>query len=312
MRMARAYASTIVDAPVEAVWATVRDFNGLPDWNPGVADSEIEDGLDSDVVGCIRSFHLGDGTHVRERLLSLDDSCYRFSYNFEKPAFPVENYLAGMELIPVTKTDQTFVQWWATFDERNEDAGRFVDIVSRDVFAAGLKSLADKTGGSTAPEDAERWQGLRPAKVFTSSVIGGPVDAVWARIRDFAGMGEWHEDVTGMHMEDGERADKISGVRDFLFEDAALREQLTYLSDTRHAFRYRILTSPMPWLNYHAGARLYPISDTDRTFAVWTADWVASPQDDLELIPNVHQNVFQKAFDAVDERFFGALTGGSR
>jgi len=304
--MARAYASTIIDAPVETVWALVRDFNGLPNWNPGIADSEIEDGLDADVVGCVRSFHLTDGTHVRERLLSLDDSRYTFTYNFETPAFPVENYLAGLALLPVTKTDRTFVQWWATFDERAEDSGKFVEIVSRDVFAAGLKTLADHARGRTVPEDAERWQGLRPAKVFTSSVIDGPLDAVWNRIRDFAGMGGWHDDVTKMHMEDGARADKISGVRDFLFEDAALREQLTYLSDTEHTFRYRILTSPMPWLNYHAGARLYPVSDTDRTFAVWTADWVASPEDDLELIPNVQENVFQKAFDTVGARFFGA------
>jgi hypothetical protein len=304
--MAKAYSSTIVDAPVEAAWEIVRDFNGLPDWNPGVADSEIEDGLDADVVGCVRSFHLGDGTHVRERLLSLDDSRYSFSYNFEKPAFPVENYIAGMQLMPVTKTDQTFVQWWATFDERPEDAGKFVEIISRDVFGAGLAALAAKAQGATAPEGAERWQGLRPAKVFTSSVIGGPVDQVWARIRDFAGMGGWHDDITKMHMEKGARSDKISGVRDFRFADGPIREELTFLSDTEHAFRYRILTSTVPWLNYHAGARLYPVSDTDRTFAVWTADWVASPQDDVELIPNVHENVFQKAFDTVDERFFGA------
>jgi uncharacterized protein YndB with AHSA1/START domain len=303
--MAKAYASRIVDAPVEAVWDVVRDFNALPKWNPGVTDSEIEDGLASDVVGCIRSFHLTDGTHVRERLLSLDDSRYSFTYNFEKPAFPVANYVAGMELIPVTNTDQTFVQWQATFDEKPEDAGKYVDIISNNVFAAGLKALAGKAAGRSAPEGAQRWQGLRPAKVFTSSVIGGPVEEVWATIRDFAGMGGWHDDITKMHMIDGERSDKVSGVRDFLFGDGALWEQLTYLSDSDYAFRYRILKSPMPWLNYHAGPRLYPITDTNRTFAVWTADWVASPQDDLELIPNVHENVFQKAFDTVDRRFFG-------
>ena len=307
--MAKAYSSTIIEAPVEAVWAIARDFNGLPDWNRSIVSSEIEDGLDSDVVGCVRSFHLGDGTHVRERLLSLDDSRYTFTYNFEKPAFPVENYVAGMEMIPVTKTDHTFVQWCATFDESPADAGKFVDIVSRDVFGAGLKSLADKARGRVAPAGAQRWQGLRPAKVFTSSVIGGPVNEVWARIRDFAGMGGWHDDITRMHMADGVRADKVSGVRDFLFGNDALSEQLTYLSDTEHAFRYRILESPMPWLNYHAGPRLYPISDTDRTFAVWTADWTASPQDDLQLIPDVHENVFQKAFDTVDERFFGGNGG---
>lgn len=304
--MAKAYASTIIEAPVEAVWATVRDFDALPKWNPAVTDSEIEGGMASDVVGCIRSFHLGDGTHVRERLLSLDDSRYSFTYNFEKPAFPVENYVAGMELIPVTNGDRTFVQWWAHFDEKPEDKGRFVEIVSKDVFAAGLSALAAKAKGAEAREGTQRWQGLRPAKVFTSSVIGGPIAGVWAKMRDFAGMGGWHDDITKMHMIDGVRSDKVSGVRDFLFGEGALWEELTYLSDTDHAFRYRILKSPMPWLNYHAGARLYPVTDTNRTFAVWTADWTASPQDDLELIPNVHENVFQKAFDTLDQRYFKA------
>lgn len=302
--MAKAYASTIIHAPVEAVWATVRDFNALPEWNPAVTDSEIEDGMASDVVGCVRSFHLGDGSHVRERLLSLDDSRYSFSYNFETPAFPVENYVAGMELIPVTNGDHTFVQWWAEFDEKPEDKGKFVEIVSTNVFAAGLSALAAKVKGTQSPEGSQRWQGLRPAKVFTSSVIGGPIGDVWAKMRDFAGMDGWHDDITKMHMIDGVRSDKVSGVRDFLFGDGALWEELTYLSDTDHAFRYRILKSPMPWLNYHAGARLYPVTDTNRTFAVWTADWTASPQDDLELIPNVHENVFQKAFDTLDQRFF--------
>lgn len=305
--MARAFASTVIEAPVEAVWAVARDFNGLPDWNPGVTRSEIEGGLDADVVGCIRSFVLADGTPVRERLLSLDDSRYAFTYNFETPAFPVENYVAGMELIPVTNGNRTFVQWWATFDERPGDTGKYVDIVSRLVFAGGLKALAAKTGGRKAPDDAQRWQGLRPAKVFTSSVISAPVGEVWTRMRDFAGMGGWHDDITAMHMIDGVRSDKLSGVRDFLFGEGRLQEQLTYLSDTDTAFRYRILKSPMPWLNYHAGARLYPVSDRDQTFAVWTADWTASPQDDLELIPNVHGNVFQKAFDTLE-----AQTGSSR
>jgi uncharacterized protein YndB with AHSA1/START domain len=302
--MARAYASRIIGAPVEAVWDVVRDFNALPKWNPGVRDSEIEDGLAADVVGCVRNFHLGDGTHVRERLLSLDDSRYSFSYNFETPAFPVENYVAGMELIPVTKTNETFVQWWATFDEAPADKGKYVDIVSTAVFAAGLDALAEKAQGHPAPEGAVRWQGLRPAKVFASSVIGGPVDAVWAQIRDFAGMGGWHDQITEMVMLDGVRSDKVSGVRDFLFGEGRLWEQLTYLSDADRAFRYRILKSPMPWLNYHAGPRLYPITATDQTFAVWTADWTAAPEDDLVLIPTVHEQVFQKAFDTIDQRWF--------
>jgi uncharacterized protein YndB with AHSA1/START domain len=304
--MARAFASTIIDAPVEAVWDVVRNFNGLPNWKPGVTESTIEDGLDPDVVGCIRSFRLADGTHVRERLLSLDDSLYRYSYNFETPAFPVENYVTTLELIPVTKTDQTFMQVWATFDEAPQDKGKYERLISQEVFAADLRALAGRLAGRAAPEGVQRWQGMRPAKVFVSSVIGAPVETVWERLRDFAGMGSYHEDMKAMHMLDGARSDRVSAVRDFLVPDGRLWEQLTYMSDAERAFRYKILKSPSPWLNYHSGPRLYPISDTDRTLAIWTADWTATPEDDLKLIPHVHNAVFQKAFDTLDAQLSGS------
>lgn len=302
--MAKAYASTIIDAPVQRVWAEVRDFNALPNWNPAIVESEIEGGQSADEVGCIRSFRLTDGTHVRERLLSLDDSRYRFTYNFEKPAFPVKNYRAGMELIPVSKTGGTFVQWWAEFDEAPEDAGKYTETISKHVFAAGLAALGKKIGGEKNTADVdELWQGLRPAKVFTSSPIAAPLEAVWAKMRDFAGMDSWHPDIHNMEMIDGVASDKVSGIRDFMFGEGRLWEQLTQLSDTDHSFRYRILKSPMPWLNYHAGARLYPVSDSNTTFAVWTADWYADPIDDLHLVPTVQASVFQLALDTLESHF---------
>ncbi|HTU56002.1 MAG TPA: SRPBCC family protein, partial [Acetobacteraceae bacterium] len=79
--MARAYASRIIPTPVEAVWQITRDFNALPFWHPAIEQSEIEEGRDADAVGAIRSFVLTDGSHVRERLLELDDCRYRFRYN---------------------------------------------------------------------------------------------------------------------------------------------------------------------------------------------------------------------------------------
>lgn len=302
--MAEALATTIIDAPVETTWAVLRDFNGLPVWNPNVRESVIEDGRDADSVGCIRAFSLGDGTFVRERLLELDDSRYRMAYNFETPAFPVENYLASLDLIPVTNGDKTFVRWWASFDEAAGDRGKYSALISEAVFAGGLKALAGYVAQHGAQiAGVQRWQGLRPAKVFTSSVIHAPLQTVWEKMRDFAGMKHWHDDIAQMEMINGVRSDKVSGVRDFLFGGGQLHEQLTRLSDQDHAFRYRILKSQMPWLNYHAGAQLYPLTDTGDTFAVWTADWTAAPQDDLDLIPNVHDNVFQKAFDTLDHQF---------
>ena len=303
--MARAQASRIIDAPVEAVWAAVRDFDALPSWVPAITRSSIEGGLDADVVGCVRAIHLGEQL-VRERLLMLDDTRYRFAYNFETPAFPVENYVAEFELIPVTDGDRCFARWSADFDEAPQDAGRYERIVSRDVFAAGLESLSALVAGRQTPGDAPRWQGDRPAKVFCSSVLHAPVEAAWSRMRDFAGMAEWHPEISAMTMLGGVRPDKVSGERDFRFGRGHLNERLTLLCDRSHAFAYRITASDTPWLNYHAAARLRPISATGETFAVWTADWTASPEDDLRLIPMVHTDVFQKAFDTLNQRYFFA------
>jgi hypothetical protein len=303
--MARAYASTIIDAPVETVWDVVRDFNALPQWHPAIGSSEIEGGLAADVVGCIRAIRVGEAL-VRERLLTLDDSRYRFAYSFITPAFPVENYEAEFELIPVTDGDRCFARWSAEFDEKPEDRGKYVAIVSNDVFAAGLKALAERASGRAVPSGAVRWQSFRPAKVFCSAVINGPIDAVWSRMRDFAGMDQWHPDLSDMHMLEGARADRVSGVRAFRLGEGKLEEQLTLLCDRTHAFRYKINISPMPWLNYHAGARLHPVTSSGKTFAVWTADWVAAPNDDVNLIPTIHQNVFQKAFDTLNTRYFAA------
>lgn len=96
--MAEAPASAAIAAPAEAVREIVRDFEALPSWVPGPGPCRIEDGLAPDAVGCIRAFQLGGGTPVRERLTMLDDS----RYAFVTPAFPVEDYQAAFQLIPVT------------------------------------------------------------------------------------------------------------------------------------------------------------------------------------------------------------------
>ena len=302
--MARAYASIILKAPVETVWSLVRDFNGLPKWAPAIARSKIEGGLDSDVVGCVRSFHTRDGVHIRERLLMLDDANWTFSYNFEKPAFPVKNYVATLRLYPVTQTDETFAEWEAVFDEAPGDERKYERIISREVFAANWKSLAKIIARKKLknPSGEVRWRGGQPNKVWTSRHIKGPVDSAWKVMRDFAGMGKWHSDMKKMHMIDGVRSDKVSGTRDFYAGAAGhLHEQLLHLDDRNRSFSYRITKCDIPWINYVSGPRLWPVTATNTTFGVWTGDWDASPQDDVVLMPRIEQNVYQRAFAGVEK-----------
>lgn len=302
--MARAYASSILKAPVETIWGLMRDFNGLPRWAPGITRSRIEGGRDSDVVGCVRSFRTRDGSHVRERLLTLDDANHTLTYNFEKPAFPVKNYIATLRLYPVTESDRTFAEWEATFDEAPGEEGKYERIISRDVFAANWASLAKIIADKPLkpPKGAVRWKGFSPNKVWTSRVIRAPIEDVWHVMRDFAGMGAWHDEITKMHMLNGVRADKVSGVRDFYFGDGRLNEELLHLCDRTRSFSYRIIKCEIPWLNYVSGPRLWPVTAGNVTFAVWTGDWDASPQDDLILIPQTERNVYQKAFATVEKK----------
>ena len=56
--MARVYVSTVVNARNDRVWARVRDFNGMPNWHPAIAESRIEGGEPADKIGCVRDFRL--------------------------------------------------------------------------------------------------------------------------------------------------------------------------------------------------------------------------------------------------------------
>jgi len=142
--MASIYVSQVIDAQATAVWASIRDFNALPDWHPLIVDSRIEAGLASDQVGCIRAFQLTDGGRIREQLLALSDFDYTFSYAILNSPMPLENYVAIVKVTPVTETNGSFVEWQAEFDCATNDEADLVQMISEDVFAAGLQALQEK------------------------------------------------------------------------------------------------------------------------------------------------------------------------
>jgi hypothetical protein len=144
--MVQAYASSVINAPVDTVWAHIRDFNGLPTWHPAIADSVIEDGRAADAVGCVRSFHLADGGHLRERLLSLSDLDRHCTYSILVSPMPVSSYIATLSARPVTDGSRTFVEWTATFDTPPGLEAEWAHI-AQGVFQAGFDALKERFGG---------------------------------------------------------------------------------------------------------------------------------------------------------------------
>lgn len=140
--MAKAYTSTVVDAPADEVWAYLRDFNGLAKWTGGiVVESEIEDGLSGDQVGAVRSFKLGDGEHLRERMLSHSDVYRMYTYSFEKKPFDVDNYHATLRVRPVTDGNTSFVEWSTTFDCDRDRIAEWEEFFSQEVFQGALNAV---------------------------------------------------------------------------------------------------------------------------------------------------------------------------
>lgn len=144
------------------------------------------------------------------------------------------------------------------------------------------------------------------AKVFVSTVLNAPAARVWARVRDFNGLPGWHPAIAESRIEGGEPPDRIGCVRDFRLRNGdRLREKLLGLSDYDLFCTYSILDSPMPVSNYVATLRLTPVTDGDRTFIEWTAEFDVAPEREAEMIAQIGGGVFQGGFDALKRQFGG-------
>ena len=144
--MARVYISSVIGAPADRIWQTIRDFNALPDWVPAVRESRIEGGQPADQVGCVRAFRLQDGGFLRERLLALSDYDFSVSYAILESPMGVENYIATLKLAPITDGNRTFAEWTAEFDCDPANEADLIDNIGTDVFQAAFDALKARFG----------------------------------------------------------------------------------------------------------------------------------------------------------------------
>lgn len=136
------HASRIIPHPIAKIWPLLRNFNGLPDWHPMIARSQIEDDLCSDQVGAIRSFYTHAGDHIQETLLALDDHRHRVTYNILESHMGVSQYVADIQLLPITANpSQCLMVWTAEFDCASDRAEELARSIEWDVFQAGMKAL---------------------------------------------------------------------------------------------------------------------------------------------------------------------------
>jgi len=133
--------STVIDAPIERVWAVLRDFNSHDQWHGVVDTSRIEGNERSDQVGCIRSFSLKDGNRIREQLLTLDDREHKSTYCIVEATVPLQRYVATVTLKPVTDGNRTFWHWESSFATPPGQERELREMVATGVYEAGFDHL---------------------------------------------------------------------------------------------------------------------------------------------------------------------------
>lgn len=112
--MTRAYASSVLQAPLEPVWNHLRDFSTIDTYLPTVELIEMQGPPDR--VGCVRAArHRETGQVYREKLIALSDAEHSASYT--QLEFPmIDNCVITVGLRPITTSGATFIEWYSDWD----------------------------------------------------------------------------------------------------------------------------------------------------------------------------------------------------
>ena len=145
--MPKVYNSIIVPAPVEQVWARVRDFHDFS-WAPSLIASceKVGDG-DGYTMAARRRLN---GTFL-DTLVAYSAIERRITYSLDEGPSPVSsgeirNYVGELHLLPVTADSTTFAEWSATWESGNTDAVGYMNDVYRSLLA-DLAAGFDGSGG---------------------------------------------------------------------------------------------------------------------------------------------------------------------
>ena len=138
------------------------------------------------------------------------------------------------------------------------------------------------------------------AKVYVSGIIALPVGKVWALARDFNGHHAWHPLIAESRIEDDLPSDRVGCVRNFTLSDGAhLRERLLSFSDLERSFTYNIIDSPLPIRNYLATFSCKPVTEGDKTFVEWCAEFDVAEADEARLVEQVGRKTFAAGIAAL-------------
>lgn len=142
--MGQCYNTAVIHAPIDKVWATVRNFHDMGWASEVLSTCEAAGGIPPDQPGAKRI--LSGAFH--ETLKSIDDTSRSFSYNIDEGPPPltkdaIKNYLGEVRLLPITENNTTFIEWKSTYQTNDDKAvGDFCNPIYQALLGALQKHLS--------------------------------------------------------------------------------------------------------------------------------------------------------------------------
>lgn len=136
-----------INAPAQAVWEVVGDFNGTPRWLPLVERTEIVLGTNNR-IGAIRLVTRRNGTKVTERLLDRDPQGMRMAYTYVDGAVMATDYFPVLSVTDAGD-GMSIVEWSSHFRRlayatdpppSGQDDQSMIDFYNG-IYKAGLENL---------------------------------------------------------------------------------------------------------------------------------------------------------------------------
>jgi len=142
-----------IKAPLDKVWAAVKDFDGLAKWHPGFSGDVLVSGSNG-TVGAVRKLTIKDGPVVVERLVAYDEAGHSYRYRITESPLPLADYSSTITVKP-GKAGMTEVIWSGSWKRKNtsdsppegeSDAGTIKLVTG--VYRGGLDNLKKVLEGS--------------------------------------------------------------------------------------------------------------------------------------------------------------------
>jgi uncharacterized protein YndB with AHSA1/START domain len=130
-----------LSAPPEKTWEVIKDFDGLHNWHPAFASTEITSGK-GNTRGTVRVLTTKDGAKITERLERYQPKIFSYTYRITDSPLPITDYVSTIQ-VKAAKSGSV-VLWSSHFKAKEGTADADAIKLIRGVYTTGLDNLKAK------------------------------------------------------------------------------------------------------------------------------------------------------------------------